>query len=82
MDDRELLNQINKAKRDFGIKCKKYVGAITVELIRAALKNDNIESSPRDVYIKEIPFEFDLLIPRIGIKPENNLVYQIQKLML
>jgi len=82
MDDITLLDQINRAKEDFGIKCPKYTGAITVEFIRLALREHGISASPRDVFIKGVPIEIDLLIPRAGTSPENGILYRPEDVLI
>jgi len=76
MDDITLRDQINRAKAGFGVKCSKYAGAITVEFIRLALREHGISASPRDVFIKGVPIEIDLLVPRAGTSPENGILYR------
>lgn len=76
MDDVTLHDRISKAKADFGIKCGKYAGALTVELIKRALEERGITVSARDVFIKGIPIEIDLLIPKKDAIPEYGLLYQ------
>jgi hypothetical protein len=61
--DQEILESINIAKRDFGMKCYKYAGAITVEVLRLALQHYGFLVSERDVFICGVPFEIDLLMP-------------------
>jgi len=76
MNDREILFAINTFKEQFGPKCGKYSGALTVELIRSELENNGIQVSRRDVFIQGVPLEIDFLIPRRNAKPLNGLVYQ------
>lgn len=82
MEDDQLLNRINFAKKSFGKKCKKYAGSITVEFIRQAFRDQGIECSERDVFIRGLPIEFDLLIPKPGVIPENKLLYQAQDVVI
>jgi hypothetical protein len=82
MDDITLLDQINRAKEDFGIKCSKYAGAITVEFVSRALRGHGISASPRDVFIKGVPIEIDLLIPRAGTSPENGILYRPKDVLI
>jgi len=71
---REEIERIyNKAYPEF---CKKFSGALTVELIRDHLKREGIPVSPRDVFIKGLPLEIDLIIPRQNIRPAYNLLYK------
>jgi hypothetical protein len=76
MNEHELLELVNAAKKNFGAKCSKHSGAVTVELIRHALKKHGIETSSRDVYIKGVPIEIDFLVVKLGVVPEHGLIYQ------
>jgi len=76
MNEHELLELVNAAKKNFGAKCSKHSGAASVELIRHALKKHGIETSSRDVFIKNVPVEIDFLISKPGIVPEYGLLYQ------
>ncbi len=78
MNEHKMFETISSAKKDFGIKCTKFVGAITVETIKRALENHNIFTSPRDVFIKGIPIEIDLLIHKRGVVPDNGILYKSQ----
>ena len=76
MKEHEILEQANAAKREFGTKCSKYVGAVTVELLRRALQEHGINTSPSDVFIKGVAVEIDLLIPKAEVEPQDGLLYQ------
>jgi hypothetical protein len=86
MKDSELLNEINEAREEFekacGRGCAKYSGALTVELVRRALENHGIRTSARDVYIRGVPIEIDLLIPRRGAVPKNGILYEREDVMV
>jgi hypothetical protein len=82
MDEHALLERVNAAKREFGARCKKYVGAVTVELIKRALQENGINTSPCDVFIKGLPIEIDLLIPKAGIEPENGILYRPEDVLV
>jgi len=75
MTDRELLELINAAKKDFGRKCSKYAGAVCAELIKHSLSCHGITVSARDVFIDGVPIEVDLLIARNGVVPKHGLLY-------
>src|SRR4051794_20226944 len=76
MTDRELLDRITAAKKQFGTRCKKLSGAMTVEWHRLALADERIPTSARDVYVRGLPIEIDLLVPTLGAKPEVGIVYE------
>jgi hypothetical protein len=75
MNDRAILDAISKAKLQFGATCNKYSGALTVELIRRALHDEGVDTSPRDVFISGVPIEIDLLIPRQSAPSRDGLLY-------
>lgn len=54
---------------------KKFIGAITVELLRKELMKEGFNVSNRDVFIKGVPYELDLLILKRGERAKENLLY-------
>lgn len=72
--------EINAAVEDFGdIKPRartKFTGAATVEALRRHLTQNGIPVSSRDVFIKGITVEIDLLVPKLGATSELDLVYK------
>ena len=83
MDGMELLQQVERTKSEFGSKCpRKYAGALAVTLFRGTLKALGIPVSPRDVFIKGVPVEIDLLVPRAGSRPDNCILYQPQDVLV
>jgi len=76
MKDTEILHAVEAAERYFGPRCGKYSGALTVETIRRALQQNGIPVSPRDVFIRGIPVEVDLILPRDGVGPRDGLVFE------
>jgi hypothetical protein len=77
INEREILDQVNKSWNNCGEKCSKYVGALTAEVIRQALQNDGIPVSSRDVFIQGIPIEFDLIVPRHDAAcPTDGILYK------
>lgn len=55
--------------------CTKFSGALAVELLRTHIRSSGIPVSPRDVFMKGIPNEFDLLIPTHTARPRFGLLY-------
>ena len=56
-------------------RCTKFVGALTIEILRKELAKVGFNVSNRDVFIEGIPNELDLLIVKAGKQPEENIVY-------
>lgn len=75
-DEHKLLDSVGQARQAFGTKCSKFVGSVTVELLRAALLDMGIKLSLRDVFIHGIPVEVDLLLPTPAATSDYGLVYQ------
>ncbi|MBI4187299.1 MAG: hypothetical protein HY530_07355 [Chloroflexi bacterium] len=76
LDDKKSRTLIFQGKKEFGVKSKKFVGALTVEVLKNALREQNIPVSPRDVFIKGVSVEIDLLIPKRGSSPKYGLLYE------
>jgi hypothetical protein len=74
--DTEILKLINDSKKNFGPKCGKYTGALTVEVIKSIIKEIPLNVSSRDCFIRGVPIEFDLIIAASGIVPVNNVLYE------
>lgn len=75
MDVKDLIQEIFEAREEIGVKSNKFTGAVTVEIIRKALIDEGIPVSFRDVYIKGVPTEFDLLIPKKNAKALWSILY-------
>jgi hypothetical protein len=73
--ERALLNQVLEMREK--TKCTKFVGALTVELLRKEFLTLGLNVSNRDVYIEGIPNEVDLLICKHGALPKENLLYSV-----
>ncbi len=59
------------------VSCPKFCGSFTAEEIRKRLLRHGLSVSRQDVFIRNIPIEIDLLIPRLGAKARSHgLVYE------
>ena len=76
MDDLDVLRTVQEAEKDFGIHCKKVSGTLTVETFMKAFSEHGVASSARDVFIRGLPVEIDLLIPRPGVGATTTVVYE------
>jgi len=86
MNEHELLGLVLKAKANFakansGKNCSKYSGAVSVEIIRLALRQNGVNTSNRDVFIKGVPVEIDFLIVKSDAAPEHGLLYQSEDVL-
>jgi hypothetical protein len=68
MTGRKIVSQAWDATEKFG-KCGKFGGAVTVEIVRNGLREEGIRTSARDVFVKGVPVEIDLIIPHHDAKP-------------
>ena len=68
-----ILNKILEMREK--TRCTKFVGALTIELLRKELVKNGFNVSNRDVFIEGVPNELDLLVVKSGKHPEENLVY-------
>ena len=56
--------------------CRKYNGALAVEVLKQALAEEGIATSRRDSYMRSLDIEWDLLVLRACAKPAFNLLYE------
>lgn len=71
--ERDLLTNILSLREK--TKCTKFVGAITIELLRKEFAKLDFNVSNRDVFIEGVTNELDLLIAKKGVLAEADLVY-------
>ncbi|MGA9779952.1 MAG: hypothetical protein ACLPRE_10955 [Limisphaerales bacterium] len=76
MTGKMLVENARKAKRKLCAKCSKFAGAATTEILRSALAREGITTSARDVFIRGVGLEIDLVITRKTVKPEMGLIYE------
>ena len=62
--------------------CKKFCGALTVEIIREHLEREGFPVSARDVFIEGLPVEIDLLITEAGIKPDHGILFKPEDVLV
>jgi hypothetical protein len=76
MTGEAIVNLAWDACEAFG-KCGKFAGAATVEIVRQALADEGLPTSVRDVFIKGLPVEWDLVVPTSSAEPSlNGLIYE------
>jgi hypothetical protein len=75
----EILQAVNEARKRFGKPLsRKYTGAATVEVLRDHLGRHGLVTSTRDVYIRGLPIEIDLLLPRPRAGAVHGILYEPQ----
>lgn len=80
-EEEKIFDIISDAKSSFG-KCAKFAGAVTVEIIKNSLEKHGISTSPRDVFIKGLPIEIDLIISKRNVKPTLGILYEPQDVLV
>jgi hypothetical protein len=76
MTGEDIVTQAWDEVEKFG-KCGKFGGAATVEIVKQGLRNEGIHTSARDVFIKGVPLEIDLIVPCRGAKPSlGDILYE------
>lgn len=76
--ERYLLKKIiyfRETTKVNGRLSKKFIGAITIELLRRELIKEGFNVSNRDVYIEGVNHELDLLILKAKERAKENLLY-------
>jgi hypothetical protein len=76
MTDKEILDAVITVLKKLKQKCKKFAGAVAVEIVQDALVGEGFNVSERDVYIQGIPIEIDVLIARQGVIPEKRILFK------
>jgi hypothetical protein len=83
LSGKKIVEQARQAKRDFGKEYpKKYGGAVAVEILRKALQEEGIITSKRDVFVRGISCEFDLIIPLIREHGWMDLLYEPNQVLI
>lgn len=76
MTGEEIVRQARDAGKGFQLKSRKFAGAVTAELMKKVLADEGILTSARDVFIRGVPFEIDLIVPYRGEEPTLGLLYE------
>jgi hypothetical protein len=79
MTGEEIVKEARNASKGFGLKSRKFSGAMAAELMRKALADEGIPTSARDVFIRGVPLEVDLIVPYRGEEPTLGLLYEPQQ---
>jgi hypothetical protein len=76
MEEEQILEEVEKAKEFFGIVCNKCSGALTVEVIKQHLEKHGFCVSSRDVFIKGVNSELDLIVVKKSAAPKHGIIYE------
>jgi hypothetical protein len=75
-----ILTTINNGLDRFGAGSAKLrtklTGALAAEVVRQHLRLDGFPVSQRNVFIRGLPSELDLLVTSPGAQPEHDLIYE------
>jgi len=82
MTGEELVREARMASKGFQSKCRKFSGAVAAELLKRALEDEGVLTSARDVFIRGVPLELDLVIPYSGQEPTLDLLYEPEQVAL
>ncbi|MBI2917326.1 MAG: hypothetical protein HYY01_04955 [Chloroflexi bacterium] len=72
----QLLDEWGSAKSALGVKSNKFVGAVTVEVLRRQLATEGVPTSQRDVFIHGLELEIDLLVLKREVQPRYGVLFQ------
>jgi len=75
----KLLNKIMKFREE--MRATKFIGALTTELLRKELIREGFNVSNRDVFIRGIPYELDLVILKKRARAQENLLYDSNQVL-
>ena len=75
MEEDVIRNEVEEAETSFGIKSNKFSGALMIEVLKSHLEKAGFSASNRDVFIKGVKSEIDLLVIRKDAIPQYDLIY-------
>ncbi len=85
-DGGELVRAAREWKARFaaaaGRNVNKFTGAVTIEILRAALAGEGVATSARDVFVLGVPPEVDLILPFHWVEAPLGLVYKPDQVAL
>jgi hypothetical protein len=76
MEENLIFSEVEQAKKSFGRRYKKLSGALTVEVLKSHLEKNGFFVSNRDVFIRGVDSEIDLLVIRRNATPRYNLIFE------
>jgi len=79
MIEKEIFDKISNLRQP--IKCNKFLGAITIEVIKKFLKKEGFNVSERDSFIKGVPNEIDLMILKENVTPIFSSYYNPEDIL-
>lgn len=75
MESIYLLKSLKSAEKSLGFSSRQFSGAICVSLLKELINSQGLSTSEKDVFIKDVPIEFDLLIVKPNSKPLHGLLW-------
>jgi len=80
MKEKEIFEKIESLRQP--IKMKKFIGAMTVEVVKNFLEKEGFRVSGKDSFVEGIPNEIDLLILKKDAKPIFNSYYKSEDILV
>lgn len=75
MEEDIIRDEVEKGEISFGIKSKKFSGALMVEVLKSHLEKVGFSVSNRDVFVRGVKAEIDLLVIRKEAVSQYSLIY-------
>lgn len=75
MEILNILKSLKSSEKALGFPSRQFSGAVCVSLLKELLSEKGIATSEKDVFIKDVPIEFDLLIVKPNSKPLHGLLW-------
>ena len=70
-----LLQKLQSAEKELGFDSRQFSGAVCVSLLKETLYKKGYSTSEKDVFIKGVPIEIDLLLVKPNSKPSYGVLW-------
>ena len=76
MEENIIRDEVEKAENSFGVKSNKFSGALMIEVLKSHLERNGFSLSNRNVFIKGVKSEIDLMVVLKNAKPQHDIIYE------